>query len=205
MQTEKTNIVILVCLMLVCLIIYHKIKYRNMVYTKSDIDNEYYMVRGYADRKNAANLLASLKARLWKVIHHAQTKTIQDKQYESYKLYVDRLQKRFKGAIIMESPENSIYTSYCVNKGEEIVFCIRSKSIVNALKSNNIHAINLIMYVALHEISHIACPEKDHTPLFKKIFHFLCTMAIEIGMYSKIDFAHNPKEYCGITIYESII
>jgi hypothetical protein len=61
------------------------------------------------------------------------------------------------------------------------------------------------MYVALHEISHVACPEVGHTELFKKIFHFITKIAINMGIYKKIDFAKNPVEYCGLTVSESIV
>lgn len=73
------------------------------------------------------------------------------------------------------------------------------------MKEDNIHEFNLVMYVLLHEISHVACPEYDHTPLFKKIFRFICQEAIDVGLYEKIDFVNTPKEYCGMGINESII
>ena len=97
-------------------------------------------------------------------------------------------------------PENTNYTSYTTNKGEQIVFCIRS---IDPL--HTIHDLNLIMYVLLHELAHVACPEYNHTPLFKKIFRFICEEAIEMGIYVKIDFYTSPKYYCGMKINESII
>jgi len=81
-----------------------------------------------------------------------------------------------------------------------LVFCLRSKN--NKMK---LHDINLMMYVVLHEISHIACPEYGHTDLFKKIFSFLTNVAINIGIYKRIDFKINPSEYCGLTITNSIV
>jgi predicted metal-dependent hydrolase len=102
--------------------------------------------------------------------------------------------------IIRESSEKSQYTSYTVNKGEQIIFCIRSKLIDKYINSSNIHDKNLIMYVALHEIAHIACPEYGHTPLFKDIFNFFCDEANKAGIYKKIDFKTTPMEYCGMTI-----
>ena len=61
------------------------------------------------------------------------------------------------------------------------------------------------MYVALHEISHLACKEIGHTQLFKDIFEFIVIQAIEINLYKKIDFEENPTEYCGMTLTSSII
>ena len=61
---------------------------------------------------------------------------------------------------IMETPADEKNTSYTINKGEKIVICLRSKFL------NEIHDINTIMYVVIHELAHVACPEFGHTPLF---------------------------------------
>ena len=89
----------------------------------------------------------------------------------------------------------SNYTSYSVNKGEELVFCLKSKK-----KQNKYHNINLLMYVALHELAHVACPELHHTPLFKRIFAFFCKIAIKLKLWIYEDYEKNPKEYCGMNI-----
>ena len=64
---------------------------------------------------------------------------------------------------------------------------------------------NLVMYVVLHEMAHIACPEYGHTQLFKQIFAFFAETAIKINLYEKINFNENPSEYCGLTVTDSII
>ena len=64
---------------------------------------------------------------------------------------------------------------------------------------------NTLMYVVLHEISHIACPEYNHTPLFKKIFAFFAEVAIKLNIYQKVNYGTNPVEYCGIYITDSIV
>jgi hypothetical protein len=61
------------------------------------------------------------------------------------------------------------------------------------------------MYVALHEMAHIACPEIGHGELFKKIFNFLTLRAIDIGLYTNDDYAQNPVEYCGMVLSSSIV
>jgi hypothetical protein len=87
-----------------------------------------------------------------------------------------------------------------VNKGEQIVFCLRSKR-----SRNKLHDLNLLMYVAIHECAHVACPSFGHGAEFKKVFAFLTKVAIEIGIYQKIDFNNKPVEYCGLVITDSII
>ena len=61
------------------------------------------------------------------------------------------------------------------------------------------------MYVALHEMAHIACPEIGHGELFKKIFKFLTEIAIELKLYKLDDYENNPVEYCGMMLSSNIM
>uniref|UniRef100_A0A6C0EBI8 Uncharacterized protein n=1 Tax=viral metagenome TaxID=1070528 RepID=A0A6C0EBI8_9ZZZZ len=170
-----------------------------MTYVKSDIDNQMYLVRDLPDKQNAANTLARLKQNIMTITNYLYT-NIDNPKYKDFAPYIRQLHKRIQNTVIIESSANSIYTSYSVNKGEQIVFCIRSVK-----NKDDIHDINLMMYVVLHEMAHVACPETGHTELFKKIFSFLTTTAIELGLYYKIPFGSDPKEYCNMTITDSII
>lgn len=206
-----TNIIALLLLITLLLILYNNIQNKGMTYVKSDIDNNMYMVRDVKDKKKAANLLALVKKNIYAITNYMNNKLdnpklASKKRYIEFKPYIKQLYEKIQNVVIKESSSNSIHTSYTVNKGEQIIFCIRSKSITRYVKStDDIHNLNLVMYVALHEISHVACPEYNHTPLFKKIFRFICEEAIEMGIYNKIDFNMTPKEYCGMTITDSII
>ena len=62
-----------------------------------------------------------------------------------------------------------------------------------------------MMYVGIHEMAHIACPEIGHGDLFKKIFKKLTEEAIKIGIYKKIDYSSQPTEYCGMILSSSIV
>ena len=61
------------------------------------------------------------------------------------------------------------------------------------------------MYVALHELAHVACPELHHTPLFKKIFAFLTRIAIKLKLWVYENYEEKPREYCGMTLSSVII
>jgi len=164
---------------------------------KSDVDNKYYLVRDLNDKQRAANMLATIHKNIIKIVDILNNKKNSD--YKEFEKYINQLSERANNVVISETAGNSSYTSYSVNKGEELVFCLRSKH------DNNMHNMNILMYVVLHEISHIACPEYGHTNLFKKIFAFITDVAISHNMYNKIDFDKDPKEYCGLIITESII
>lgn len=169
---------------------------KKLKYVQSYIDDQYYQVRDKDDAIKASNMLARIKENIMTLKNYL----VENKsKYEEMIPYITQLSEKIKGVVISESAENSNYTSYSVNKGEEIVFCLRSK------EDGRMHDINLVMYVALHEIAHVACPEYGHTDLFKKIFAFFVKIAIEINIYRKIEFNEDPMEYCGLTITESII
>jgi len=169
-----------------------------MTYVKSNLDNKYYLVREREDKQQAANMLAKIHQNIMTLSNQLE----KDKEkYKDYKEYIELLHKKADDIVLVESTQDSAYTSYSVNKGEQIVFCLRTKR-----TGNQLHDLNLVMYVVLHEISHVACPIYDnHGPLFRKIFAFLATRAVEMGLYTRVDFKTNPKEYCGMDINESII
>jgi len=168
-----------------------------MVYVKSDIDSAYYLVRDVNDKQHASNMLARIKQNIVKITKYV--KENRDKYPEMIQ-YIDQLDGRIKNAIIQENSKNSKYTSYSVNKGEQIVFCLRTTT-----DSGELHDINLLMYVVLHEMAHVGCPEIGHTPLFIEIFKFLCHRSIELKLYKKIHFNTNPTQYCGMEIADSVI
>ena len=61
---------------------------------------------------------------------------------------------------------------------------------------------NTLMYVVIHELAHVGCPEYGHTPLFRKIFKFLLKQSVKIGIYTPVNYILNPQNYCGMVINE---
>ncbi len=177
---------------------YSKTHYFDVMLVKSDIDNASYLVRDLPDKQQASNMLAKIKLNI-----NTLTKYLSDNKtkFTKYVKYIEQLESRIKNSEILESSDNGIYTSYSVNKGEQLVFCIRFRK----SETGKLHDLNMLMYVVLHEMAHVACPEIGHTELFKDIFAFLTTEAMNIKLYKYIDFRKNSQEYCGLTISDSII
>lgn len=171
-------------------------KYDNLEKIKSPIDNNYYWVRNKTDKFQAANTLAKIKINMKKLITYLQQN---QSKFPENMTYIKDLVSRTKKINIMETPQDEKYTSYTINKGEKIVLCLRSKLL------DNIHDMNTIMYVVIHEMAHVGCPEYGHTPLFKKIFKFLLEQSIVIGIYKPVDYRINPQNYCGMTINEYLL
>lgn len=181
-------------------VFFFKISYPDMTYVKSDIDNLIYLVRNVEDKQQAANTLAKLRQNIL-ILSDSLFANINKPENIKYKEYIIRLHNKVRSIIIIESTQDSQYTSYSINKGEQIVYCLRKRILPNGL-----HNINLMMYVVLHEISHVACPIYDnHGPLFREIFKFITTSAINLKLYYKIDFKNNPENYCGLLITDSIV
>lgn len=93
------------------------------------------------------------------------------------------------------SPNNPLgSTSFTEGKGERIVFCLRDK------ETGKIHDINTLMFVALHEITHVMNEEWGHTITFWELFAIVLNDAVECGIYAPVDYSVHPKKYCGIKI-----
>ena len=59
------------------------------------------------------------------------------------------------------------------------------------------------MFVALHELSHIATESIGHNKEFWDNFKFILKEAQEAGLYKMVDYSKDNKEYCGMTITDN--
>ena len=197
---------IFIIFLLFFIFIFKYLYYNEVCYVES-FDQKSYLVRNLPDKKDAAKMLANIRTKLIifidELILEAEKENLEEEDedtelIENYQ-YIKMIRKRLPNSIIKESSANSEYTSYSINKGEQLVFCLRSKT------NNKLHNINEIMYVAVHEIAHIGCPEIGHTPLFKNINKFLLERAVEKGLYKFENYRKTQKEYCGITLTSNIL
>jgi hypothetical protein len=184
---------ILFCVAIIILLCYFFVYklYINQVYVKSSIDGSYYLVRNLEDKEEAADLLANIRKQLLNLCNRLEKSYPDNKKVQ---LLIDR----FRPEEISESPANTKYTSYSINKGERIVFCIRSRDELGKLVE-----INTVLFVALHELSHVMTLSLGHTTEFWENFRFLLAHAIHWNIYKPTDFKENPQEYCGTHITDS--
>jgi hypothetical protein len=189
-------IIIILVFVLVYIFFLSEYKSDGIILEESFIDGKKYWVRNLEDKAIAANTLANIKIYMIKLINYLKENI---NKFPDNMTYIKNLVSRTKEIYIMETPSDENYTSYTVNKGEKIYFCLRAKVI------NTIHDMNTLLYVVIHEMAHIACPEYGHTPLFYTVFKFLLKVAVEIGIYKSIDYRINPQNYCGMTINEYLL
>jgi hypothetical protein len=191
-------ILIVVIIIIILLYIIFKLEKHEVKYVKSNVNGVDYLVRDVPDKQKASDMLGQIDNNIKKFINYLYTNK-DEKDFVSNKQYIEQLNNRIQNVIISESSADSSYTSYSINKGEQLVFCLRSKY------DNSFHDLNLLMYVVLHELSHVGCPEYGHGELFKKIFAFFADCGVKCGVYNKINFGEHSREYCGLIISESII
>lgn len=110
---------------------------------------------------------------------------------------IERLNNNFNEDNIHENTPDAKFTSYSVNKGEKIFFCLRNK------KTDELVDLNTIMFVAIHELAHLMTQEIGHPPSFWNNFKFLLKVAINQNVYKYVDFNAYPKDYCGIKITDT--
>jgi predicted metal-dependent hydrolase len=176
-----------------CLLGYTHLEHlsNEVIYVKSDIDNNEYLVRNLKDKEKAANVLATLRIKLEKLCE------IMKKNYPNDESVI-RMNERFNSDNITESGKSNQYTSYSVNKGEKIVFCIRQKD-----ENETIVDENTLTFVSIHELAHIMTKSVGHTPEFWNNFKRLLRESIKYNLYQKEDYSSNPKDYCGIKVSDS--
>lgn len=158
----------------------------------SGVDGNKYCVRERAKLQEAADLLASITEKCKKLVNYV------DKKYPDQE-NVRRLVKGYNPKKVMETLPTSKYTAYSENKGEKIAFCLNK----TREGENNMIDEHTLMFVALHELSHVATKSIGHKTEFWDNFKFLLRNAKEAGIHDPEDYKKKPKEYCGMKINDN--
>jgi len=175
------------------IIVFTYLLYQYHYYSKiekivSTIDNRNYEVQIKNDAQEAADLIAKIREKLVLLVNHLIKSYPNEDRTE-------QLKTNFKPDNIKEGIDDPNYTSYSINKGEQIVLCLRT--------NNKLTDLNTMMFVVLHELSHICTKSIGHTPEFWNNFKWILEEAINIGVYKKQEFKLNNVDYCGIKITDS--
>jgi hypothetical protein len=162
-----------------------------LVSIKSKVDNKEYLVRDMADKQQAADLMASIRIKMSNLKVHLESKYPDKPQVKQLNTNFEPDPNRF-----YESTPDSDLTSYSVNKGESVHLCLRQR------EDNNESLVdeNVIMFVSLHEMSHMITKTVGHGQDFWNNFAWLLKEAELIGLYKAQDFKAHPVKYCGMSI-----
>ena len=170
---------------------------KNIIQVKSTIDGREWNVQGDLPCPECvADLMAEINQDMMAFIGHLKKKYPNDPR-------VHRLISRYNPDRIYEgrpSPGGMGDTSYSLNKGQRLVFCMRSARDVARLTEKNLQ-----VYTQCHELSHLASSSYGHNKEFNDTFAWLLREAVKFGIYKPVDYRRNPKEFCGIMVNQSIL
>jgi hypothetical protein len=188
MEFNNIGFTILILIIIFIYLLYQYHYYSNIETIVSKIDNRNYDVQIKHDATEAADLIAKVREKLILLVNH-MFKTFPSNPK------VMRLKKNFNPDVLKEGIDNPSYTSYTVNKGEEIILCLRT--------DGKLVDINVLTFVCIHELSHIGNETVGHDDAFWDFFKELLIEAINIGIYIKYDYKKSPVKYCGMMITDS--
>ena len=191
MKIDIISVILIILIVLLCIKIYSESDFANLKCIISNLDGNTYCVRDRSKLELAADKLAKVNTNLKKLVKYCE---IQYPDQENVKL----LSKNFNPDKIIEVLPTSKYTAYSENKGEKLAFCLN-----NEKDGNKLIDMNTLMYVALHEISHISCKSIGHTDEFWQNFKFFIEQAEFLNIYKPIDYKNTPARYCGMDITDN--
>ena len=162
-----------------------------MVSVTSSVDGQSYKVRDMPDKQAAADMMARVRIKMNKLKLHLEAKFPDKPQ-------VTQLSKNFEanpGRFYEATPEAE-HTSYSVNKGEAVHFCLRQRE----GKDESLLKEDIITFVAIHEMGHMITASVGHGPDFWNNFAWLLKEAEAVNIYTHQDFRAHPVSYCGMKI-----
>ena len=186
MDISTEGLLVLIITILGIYYIYTYYLNEGLIKVKSTVDNTEYTVQIKEDASEAADLIATIKNKLNTRLEHLE------KTYGNSDNRVAMLKENYKPDRLSEGVDTPGYTSYSVNKGEQIVLCLRNK--------DKLMDINTMTFVVLHEFAHLATESIGHTEEFWENFKWILEESINIGIYTRQDFKNNNVDYCGIKI-----
>ena len=160
----------------------------SLVCVISSVDGEKYCVREREKVNAAADLLAMTSQNMTRVVNHCAAQEPDDER-------VQLLIERYRPGKVKETLPTSEYTAYSENKGEKLAFCMNT-----AKKGGKMIDPNTLTFVAIHELAHVMTVSVGHTKEFWENFKFLLIRAVDIGVYSPVDYEKHPARYCGMNL-----
>jgi hypothetical protein len=186
------NIVLVIFIIIVASKLYFNSDTFNLRCIISDVNGNKYCVRDRNKLELAADRLAHVNNNLNKLVNHLSKKYPDKKN-------VQRLVNGYNPKKIYETLPTSEFTAYSENKGEKLAFCLDTEK----NSKGRLIDMNTLMYVALHEVSHIATKSIGHNDEFWNNFKFMITEAKEINIYNPINYKKEPARYCGMNISDN--
>jgi len=191
MEVNFVGYALMFLVLIICIRIYRESDNFNLKCIVSDVDGQKYCVRERAKLTLAADRLATVNQKMGKLVAYLKEK------YPT-RDNVKRLVAGYNPTKIVETLPTSEFTAYSQNKGEKMAFCLSQEK-----EGDNLIDPNTLMFVALHELSHIANKSVGHGDDFWHNFKFVLQEASSLGIYEQVNYKKKPVRYCGTDIKDN--
>jgi len=184
--------VLIIFIIIACVYMYFESDSFQLKCIVSTVDGNKYCVRERENLQKAADLLAKVTKKSKKLVEYVQ-------EHHPDNPNVIRLVEKYNPQKVMETLPTSKYTAYSENKGEKLAFCL------NKIKTENDNLIDehTLMFVTIHELSHIMTKSIGHKSDFWQNFKFLLENAKAAGLHDPEDYKKKPRDYCGMKIHDN--
>ena len=150
-------------------------------------DGRSYKVRNTSKKQETALALARVNEKAVNFINR-----LANEGNPEFKAAITRLKSRYRPDKLSEGRIDKRYSSYTINKGEEMVLCMRSRDEKDSLFDQD-----LLFYVVVHELAHVASVTENHGEEFHKNFRYLLRKALEWNLFRK---RSDKFDYCGVEV-----
>jgi hypothetical protein len=171
------------------------------------------VIESYPNRVEAAAMLSRLHTRIITLLRELKHRWLVDAtddqlmtiprdhrrfaRPDGFKIISTLLDNYNPDEFYENDPMYSKDTSYTVNKGDSMYICLRQKANPHLLENED-----TIFFVMLHECAHIGNYNGwGHDDRYWSVFKFLLEEAVAVGVYTPVDYAAYPAQYCSISIY----
>ncbi len=156
------------------------------LYVKSS-DNKSFYVLDLPDADKAAEYLNDINRNIGTLLFSLK------KKYGTNHPIVKNIIKRYNPDIITEHKPNFLNssTAYTSNKGEELFICLRDWK-----NGGKLLPFNEIMFVSLHELTHISISPWGHPKPFWSAFKWILKESVDVGIYKPVNYYENSFKYC---------
>ena len=189
---DMLGYILIVFIIIACVYMYFESDSFQLKCIVSTVDGNKYCVRERENLQKAADLLAKVTKKSKKLVEYVQ-------EHHPDNPNVIRLVEKYNPQKVMETLPTSKYTAYSENKGEKLAFCL------NKIKTENDNLIDehTLMFVTIHELSHIMTKSIGHKSDFWQNFKFLLENAKAAGLHDPEDYKKKPRDYCGMKIHDN--
>ena len=185
---------------------------RGTQHRVSQVDGLEYRVHArHTNPKEAADTMATIHRRTVELFRHLRAKYLRRTGPARKNEVTPGRVSAVKQLFARYNPDNLVEnsprdpngdTSYTVGKGEILALCLRERNPAGSGRPNvyDIHHDDLLLFVMIHELTHISIREIDHPPRFWSAFKFLLQEAVQAGVLESVDYSRFPVTYCGMAV-----